>query len=370
MTKHRTIRRGLMLLALWALLLIAAGTAVAVGCSRDGGSGGNGEGNGTPAELKLADYVPIPSDTRYTYKGEGNEFAGYTVYTDYTQEDRWQLRKANAGTTLAVVLELKDGVYSRIYQRGEAYYREDYLRNPALMEAGMAEVLLKEPLAVGNSWTLADASVRSVTSLDKEITTPYGTFAAVEVTTRQPDGSVSRDYYAKGLGLVKSVFEAGGSVISSSLEKVEKNVADSSMVRFYFPDLEEDCYYWKDVAVSFRTNDISRVVLADAYRGAYEEGMRDAGIGPVFSPGTVVNFLFLDRGGFVNVDLNELFLREMNAGAYYESMILQALVNTFGTYYGSGRVLLTIDGGAYASGHIYLEDGEALRVDLTDCRPL
>ena len=368
MLKGQTIRQAARLLALWTLLLLFL---LAAGCSWNEENGEeDGNGNEPPVELKLADYVMVPADTRYTYKGEGNEYAGYTSFVDYTLEDRWQVRKSNAGTTLAVVLELKDGVYSRVYQRGESYYREDYLRNPTLMEAQAGEVLLKEPLIVGNGWTLADGTGRSITALDKGVSTPYGSFEALEVTTRHPDGSVSMDYYAKGLGLVKSVFEGGGSVVTSSLEKVEKNVADSSMVRFFFPDLEEDCYYWKEVAVSFRTNDISRVVLGNAYRGAYTQGMKDAGIGPVFTSGTLVNFLYLGKDGRVCLDLNGLFLGEMNAGAYYESMLLQALVNTFGSYYGSDRVVLTIDGGAYASGHIFLEEGEALRVELEDSRPL
>ena len=363
MKKRFRMLAGILML----VLLLSAGAA---GCSQDEGGEGNGNGDADGKVPVLADYVLPQADTRLTYRGEGNEYAAYTSYTDYTLGDRWQVRKANAGTTLAVVLELKDGVYSKVYQRGEAYYREDYLRNPSLMDDQAPEVLLKEPLSVGNSWTLADASVRSITALDKAVTVPTGSLVALEVTTLHPDGSVSRDYYAEGLGLVKSVFEAGGSSVSSSLEKVEKGVADTRLVRFFFPDLEEDLLYWKEVSVSFRTNEISRVVLAGAYRSAYDEGMRAEGIGPVFGPGAGVNFLYLGRDGRVCLDLDELFLREMNAGAYYESMILQALVNTFGSYYGSGRVVLTIDGGPYASGHIALDEGEALRVDLEDSRPL
>jgi len=56
----------------------------------------------------------------------------------------------------------------------------------------------------------------------------------------------------------------------------------------------------------------------------------------------------------VCIDLNTAFLTEMNAGSEYESMILQSIANTFGQYYDSNKVILTIDNQLYSSGHILL----------------
>ena len=53
----------------------------------------------------------------------------------------------------------------------------------------------------------------------------------------------------------------------------------------------------------------------------------------------------------------------MNAGAGYEGLILQSLANTIGDYYGVSKVMLTIDGKTYESGHIVLEKFEALEVN-------
>ncbi|WP_224037119.1 GerMN domain-containing protein [Clostridium gelidum] len=54
---------------------------------------------------------------------------------------------------------------------------------------------------------------------------------------------------------------------------------------------------------------------------------------------------------------------EMNVGAVYESMILQSITNTLGTYYGVEKVYITIEGELYGSGHIIKEKGETFTVD-------
>ncbi|BCZ45529.1 hypothetical protein psyc5s11_15960 [Clostridium gelidum] len=53
----------------------------------------------------------------------------------------------------------------------------------------------------------------------------------------------------------------------------------------------------------------------------------------------------------------------MNVGAVYESMILQSITNTLGTYYGVEKVYITIEGELYGSGHIIKEKGETFTVD-------
>ena len=65
----------------------------------------------------------------------------------------------------------------------------------------------------------------------------------------------------------------------------------------------------------------------------------------------------------VYIDLNKAFLTEMNAGALYEKMILQSIANTFGQYYNSEKVVLTIDNKLYESGHIVMKKGQYLKVN-------
>lgn len=81
---------------------------------------------------------------------------------------------------------------------------------------------------------------------------------------------------------------------------------------------------------------------------------------------TKINSLYLNEDGMVYIDLSREFLTEMNAGSGYEAQILQCVANTFGSYYGSDKVIVTIDNNLYESGHIKLAQGEYLTVDTKE----
>jgi spore germination protein GerM len=248
--------------------------------------------------------------------------------------------------------------------KGETYHREDYLRNPTLAGELTEDILIQEPLEKGNSWTLANGNKREITGIDVKVTVPYGEYEAIEVTTTDVNG-ITKDYYAKDVGLVQSKYIAGTDEISSSLEKIEKNTPYRKQVNFYYPNLDSDKYYYVTRDVLFSTNDITRQVLETAYKANYTDGMKNLGIGNVLTPNTRVMSLYLDKFETVHIDLSKAFITEMSAGAYYETMLLTSIVNTFGSYYGREKVILTIEGANYSSGHIYLQKGEFLKTDYS-----
>jgi hypothetical protein len=114
-----------------------------------------------------------------------------------------------------------------------------------------------------------------------------------------------------------------------------------------------------DAQLRFHTNDVTRLVLAQAYRDALAGQAIQ-----VFSDNTTINSLYLNADGMVYIDLNRAFVDESNAGSAYEAMLLQSVANTFGLYYGADRVLLTIDSGPYQSRHMALQKGEYLEVRI------
>ena len=302
----------------------------------------------------VKDYFPVKPNTRYVYEGSGNEYAAYDVYVDYAQGAKAQRRVDNGGTVVAQVVEVKDGAAKLVYSRPEAYYRENFLTT----KANRGEILLKEPLRAGTKWKLSDGRERRIVSTSAKVSTPSGSYTAVEVATKSKDGTTT-DYYAKNIGLVKSVSKVGDSEISSSLSAIEKNKPLVQTVRFFYPNMDADRVDSVEAKVSFKTNDITRLTLAKAYRSALS-GLPSK----VFSKNTKINSLYLNRDGMVYIDLNRAFVDEMNAGSGYEAMILQSVANTFGVYYGTDRVLLTIDNKLYSSGHIALKKGEYLKVKL------
>ena len=302
-------------------------------------------------ELKINDYFPIKDNVKYYYKGNGNEYASYTIYNDYTLEDKVQQRIDNGGTEVVKVFQLKEGKLTRIFSKGEVYYRENLLG----IKSENEEIILMEPLKQGTTWKLKDSRVRTITNTSADITTPLATYKAIEVTTEgQKDKTI--DYYAKNIGLVKSVFISDGNEISSTLSNIEENVPFIQKVNFYYPNMDDGKIYSISKEISFKTNDITKKSLEEAYKKTGSDTKK------VFSSNTKINSLYLNKDNMVYIDLNEAFINEMNAGALYEEMILQSIANTFGQYYNAEKVVLTIDGKLYESGHIIFKKGQYLKV--------
>lgn len=332
-------------------ILLLCSLLLLPGC---GGEEGNGNNVPDPQpQLSVETLFPIKENVKYDYAGEGNEYAFYNVHIDYTSDNRVQQRINNGGTEMVKVIEVKDGKVKEVFSKGEVYYRENHLQ-----KSEQEVILLQEPIEEGTTWTLEDSSKRTITGVNVDVSVPAGTYKAVEVTTEGPF-STTVDYYAPGIGLVKSVWVSneGGDEVSSSLRAIEENAVLIQNVDFFYPNIEDNQYYYKTKQVKFKTNDITRIILANAYKEPVGEVL-----GRVFSPGTQINSLYLNQDNRVYIDLNKAFVTEMNAGSLYESMILQSLANTFGRYYGVEEVLLTIDDQLYESGHIAFEKGEAIPV--------
>ncbi|QOX62184.1 GerMN domain-containing protein [Anoxybacterium hadale] len=305
------------------------------------------------AERNISDYFPMEKDIRYVYEGMGNEYASFETYTDYTEAGRMQQMVSNGGTVSVRVYEQKDGKLVRTFSKGEIYYREDMTDQ----SDGSEEVLLMEPLKEGTAWNLKDGRQRTITKVSADVKTPLGTYKAIEVLTEGGEGT-SIDYYVKHIGLVKTLYQTGGLEVSSSLKAIEQNVSREQQIKFYYPELQSGKIFFVNKKVSFRTNDVTAKNLEDKYKEAVNETF-----GAVLTTDAAIKTLKLDEEGKVHVDMNEAFLKEMNAGAGYEELILKCIANTFGQYFGSNAVIITIDGEPFQSGHIKMKEGESIPVE-------
>lgn len=301
----------------------------------------------------IEDYFPFLSNTRYEYAGEGNEYASYYTVTDYIDKNRIQQRSNNSGTETVKVIENKDGDLSMVLAQGETYYRENLLKtsndNP--------EILLKEPLIKGTQWTLQDKRKRYISNEDVEVDTPTGTYKALEIAT-EGENDIIYDYYAPGVGLVKSVFASEGVEVTSTLSKIEKNIPFTQPVRFYFPDVAADKIYYIDRTLTFNTNDITKSTLEKNFKEFTQKNFDK-----IIGPNVQIKSLYLNKDNRVYIDFSKEFVLEMNAGSGYEAMILQCITNTIGGYYVAQEVYITVEGEPYSSGHIAMEKGEAFKVD-------
>ena len=308
--------------------------------------------------VKIGDYYPFEKNIKYMYAGEGNEYATYSIYVDYLKGNRQQIREDNGGTVMAKVLENKDGELRLVYSKEESYYREDVTSKTN----NKPEVLLKEPLTKGNSWTLLDGGKRSITNVKVTIKTPLASYDCIEVTTVIKE-SIIKDYYAANIGLVKSLFTSEGTEVSSTLSEMKRNEPFVQTVKFYYPNGNDSMNYITDKKLSFNTNDVTRVIFEKHFKEAPSKN-----VGRLISPNTKIKSLYLNVDNMVYVDFSKEFTKEMNAGSGYEAQILQCITNTLGDYYMVQKVYITVEGKPYSSGHIIMKKGEAFIVDYKNTK--
>ncbi|WP_019849506.1 GerMN domain-containing protein [Desulfitobacterium sp. PCE1] len=353
--KKRTLMMGVFTVLL--ALLFLGGCGIKQDNSPNGSNTGEPQNNNEqPAqEDLLANYLAYQENTKYVYEGQGNEYASFTTYVDYIKGGKVQLRTNNGGTETVRVLGLDAGRMIQLLAQGETYYREDLTQSSSLNTSG--DVLLKEPLTKGTSWTLADNRKRTITNVNMDLSTPSGNYKVIEVTTEGKDNTIT-DYYAPNVGLVKTVYKGtDGYEVISTLSKLEKDTPLVQNVKVYDPNINDDKIYTTQTQLSFKTNDITKQIFEEEFK-------KQANHGRLIGDNVKIKSLYLNQDGRVYIDFTKNFVREMNAGSGYEGMILQSIVNTLGNYYGASEVYLTLEGEPYASGHIEMKKGEFFKVNM------
>ncbi|MBE6067571.1 MAG: hypothetical protein E7211_07740 [Clostridium lundense] len=343
-------------------ILLCLSFVFLVSCGKNNNVNNNPIGDKTPTDnpteqttnYTIKDYYPFKENVTLKYEGIGNEYAEKTVYTDFINGDKIQLRSINGGTTLAQVLQYTNGELRSLASEGEFYYRDNLTNN----EYSKYEVLLKEPLKKGTSWTLSDGKKRYISAVDKEIKTPSGNYKALEVTTEHGD-STTYDYYALNQGFVKSIFKSNGMEVTTSLEKIIKDAPVIQTTKFYYPDYANDRMVFHKIALNFKTNDDTKAVFEKYFKESPNKGLT-----PLIGEKVKINKLYLNqKSNTVMVDFTGNLVTEMNAGSGLEAAILKGITNTLGDYYNTTNVIITMDGKPYSSGHILLEEGEVLKTD-------
>ena len=311
---------------------------------------------GAAAE-RVEDYFPAAADVRLTYEGVGNEYASYVSHTEFQEGNKLQLRIDNGGTVTSRVYKWENGMLSRGLSVPEAYVRENLLNAPETEQ----DVLLKEPLTAGTAWDSASGQ-RQVTAVSVPVETASGNYAALEVTT-QGNGSKTMDYYAKGVGLVKSVFQSEGMEVVSSLEQIEKDTPFLQVVRLYYPGADGSGRFYREVQLAMATNMTLAAAAQEAYQA--EPGGK---AGHVFTPGTRILSLKKGANHTMLLDLNQAFVTERTGSAAYQEGVLHSAADTFGELYLADKVLLTVEGKPYQSGQFSMKEGEALDVERTEAQ--
>ncbi|NLC66004.1 MAG: hypothetical protein GX752_03550 [Clostridium sp.] len=308
------------------------------------------------SEYTIDDFFAADSDVEYIYEGDGGEFSSYKEYIDFFNDNRKQVREVNGGTEVVYVIEKTETELKKIYEMAEVYYKENFLSK----DPNINKTILKSPIVVGTKWDNKEYGKSEITAIDTEVETGFGTLKAVEVTTLNTlDGkeTVLKEYFAKNVGLVKSVYKDDLYEVNVILNEINENKIFKSTLNFYYPNGNADRIFLYKKELDFKTNDIPRKLIEELYK----EYPND--VGPVLTKNSKINHLYLNNDGRAYIDLSKEFVNEMNAGSGVEAMILQSLANTVGDYFGVSKVMLTIENEPYESGHILLEKFEAIEVN-------
>lgn len=303
------------------------------------------------------DYYPFLKDTLLTYEGGGSEYDRQEFYWIFTEENTGQLSISSSGTEVAQLIKHKNDKVVRTYSQEEFYYMYKLDKDKKDRE----EIIIKEPLQVGNSWEV-EAGVRKITAVDKEVKVPSGKYKALEVTTKyeNSDGAKKVDYYTKNLGLIKTVYQGVDKNfrIETKLEEISKDVAKTYDIRFFYPNFHDENLVAHEYAIDFTTDDDIKDIFMDKLRYPPKEGLTR-----LISKNTTLNKLEFLADGAIKIDFSQELVSEMQAGHFLESMIIQGITNTFAEHYNTTQVYITLNGEAYQSGHIMLEEGEYFELD-------
>lgn len=309
--------------------------------------------------LTIGDYYPFKENIVLSYEGIGNEYAEKKTFIEFVEGNRAQMKIMNPGTVFVKVLEYKNNTLTEVFSEGEFYHIENMLN----ANTNKNDIILKEPLEVGNSWTSADGYNKEITSVNEDIKTPSGTYEALEVTTELKDGAIQKDYYAKDIGHIASIYKDGEFEVSTLLEEINQQQQELDIVTYY-PTLNDIGTAFVNQSIEFATNDSIENILEDLMKNSPSNMLI-----PPISKNTKINKIHLNRESWtLEVDFSRELLTDMNAGSSLEVEILKSIVNTLGKFYDVEKVYLTVEDKPYESGHLGININEYFTVDTTDTK--
>ncbi|MFC4712785.1 hypothetical protein [Planococcus dechangensis] len=136
------------------------------------------------------------------FEGYGNEFAEFTLRTDYMEANHVATYEDNGGTVGLKVFRLHDDRIELVKQEGEFY--EDF-------EASFEELQALEVISTYLEFPIEqDQEIGDATVVETgaSLETPYRNFEDVFVLEQEEEGSINRNYFVEGFGEVKREFRA------------------------------------------------------------------------------------------------------------------------------------------------------------------
>lgn len=305
--------------------------------------------------LNISDIFPFSKNSKLNYTGSAGDSSNSYFYADYIKKDRLQFRMVNSGTSIAYVLEYKNGELRQITSRDNFFYHYDLTdyQNPN------PEIILKEPLVKGTSWMLQNGKKRCISNDNVQVATPSGKYICIEITTETDTGKIV-DYYAPNVGLVEKTTYMNKTKTITYLESTTENATSTDSVKFFYPDLKDKTSFYHVTQLHFKTDDDSKTLIEKYLKEVPSEKFT-----ALLSKNTKINSINLNiNTNTINLDLSKEFLTDTKLDKNSEKMVLQCITNTICDYYNMDKLIITIDGNPYKSSNITMKPNEILYIDI------
>lgn len=293
--------------------------------------------------LLVSDYFPTLKDTLRTYKGEGNEYASFSVRTEYIEDDLVQFHFNNGATETVNIYRIDEQEVRLVYTKAEQYHRYKRLGETTRLQE---RVLLRAPLEVGRYWIDPSLGEMTIISLDEPVTILDSiTVPAIAV---QGDGVIN--YYAKGYGLVKTDYpEHGITSILESFEIDKPYLEKLDLVTIQETGLPSGTM----TTFEMKTNDSLAESLSEALKRPFPSGLD-------LPEGFLIRQIEVETPeDLVRIDLSS-GIYDWPVSLQDEEKILRELGLTLKNYFNVSQIFLSVEGGDYDSGTLKLDQNQPL----------
>lgn len=282
-------------------------------------------------------YFPPKSNSIYIYTSLNNNFLKFKRYTEYQSENKVQIRFDNNITDIINVYEYTDtGVKVSVYKEN-IHYRQNLLD----ISNNINDYLIKEPIVKDNKWTLSDGSIRCITNTNMTIKTKFNLFNSVIeiVTISNKNKDFYIDYYAKDIGLVKSIYSNDKTgILYCELEDVLDNTPYCKNFKIYYPDKNLNTIWYSNRNLEFYTNEDSNLKFSK------ELETPPKGLIPLINRNTLINEMRYDFNKNISyIDFSIDILNILKCNSIYSNLFINCIYNTFRNYFNTNNLYITIN---------------------------
>lgn len=317
------------------------------------------ESNDEQDLTSVESYFPKTVGYAAEFEGTGNEYTSFSRTYDFIEDDYIQMRTNNGGTTKTDIVEVTEDAATVIYSQPETYAYEQINLEDVSMEEQTPYVLLSGPIELGHSWDSGRGTTREITGINVPMSTIHGLYDTIEVMEDTGD-FINKEYYAADIGLVYTSSEATDPEAPYTVIQDLASLSTDGweeMISLFYP-IEQDSYERSIESTPMTTNDEMADVLTNFFQTAgpeplMSEGMAIESIATYRDESNLETTLYVDfSNGITELANDEWGMQKLNA-----------VMATLQTYYGTSKIIPTIDDQPmYIEGLVKLNKGASFDV--------